>query len=42
MQSAPLREEAQLVSLYNTTYRARLADQADAICFVRDVTPLRA
>ncbi len=41
-ESAPLREEAQLVSLYNTTYRARLADQADAICFVRDVTPLRA
>jgi erythromycin esterase-like protein len=36
-----LRESAVISGMYNATVRAAVAEQADAICFIRRVSPLR-
>jgi erythromycin esterase-like protein len=37
-----LSTELEVVSMYGSRIRVTIADQADVICFVRDVSPLRA
>jgi erythromycin esterase-like protein len=39
--SEPLREPLRLYHLYNGYAEVRIADQADAICFIENVSPMR-
>lgn len=38
---APMREPVDVASMYNTTFGADIAEQADAIFFIRHVSPLQ-